>query len=551
MANLCKTISASEVKDFISSRSSLSSPGPDGISYEFYKLIIRGPILKGVLDILNHCLKFKTWPEIGNESQIILLLKTASFNGNPSDLRPITLLNTFRKIFTGVLTIRLTWVLDKHHILKGNQFGFLPNKSTSDYLTTFRHVIDHSRLKNQNLFVALLDISKAFDTVPLIAQKLSMQRIGLPDHLIEIFLMLQKDRSCSIFTAYGQTESFSPNRGFGQGDINSPIGWNIFYDPLLCRLQRTIGYALENININHISFADDLKTLAQTAHNLQKQLDIITSYLTLFEMKINHFKTLIISNLHISNEDLRFFIGDEQIPLNNHKGRSEIFRTLGCFWTLDGYHAKTLDHAYKEILSLTKSLKIKHVPSYLSTYIVNMALIPLLQYRLQNTPIPDYFALKVDRLFREIVRSKFRFSEASNLVIHAKDLGIGLDSFLSISDQRKISNSLLHIRSKDIPGLIHKSMAAVVTKKLKLPRNILSHPVKFELRPKPFILDISNIQFYHDLQVRTVKENLSDAILDRLAPDQYQSDVRILQYLSIEEMYQVVYHPRTVDLVNL
>ena len=49
------------------------------------------------------------------------------------------------------------------------------------------------------------------------------------NEFIELIENLQKNRSLNIKTPYGNTENFTPEQGLAQGDLLSPLLWNIFY----------------------------------------------------------------------------------------------------------------------------------------------------------------------------------------------------------------------------------------------------------------------------------------------------------------------------------
>lgn len=73
--------------------------GPSGITLEHYALTGKeSPVIKGLQIIYNMIIKGSQIPEVMNESKIILLAKTSEVNGNLNQTRPITLIETDRKI---------------------------------------------------------------------------------------------------------------------------------------------------------------------------------------------------------------------------------------------------------------------------------------------------------------------------------------------------------------------------------------------------------------------------------------------------------------------
>lgn len=70
-------------------------------------------------------------------------------------------------------------------------------------------------------------------------------------------------------------------------------------------------------------------------------------------------------------------------------------------------------------------------------------------------------------------------------------------------------------------------------------QSILVCPIKTEKNPNPFILHISNLLFYHDLQFRTIEQNTSKDILIKLSPDSYNEYHKIIQKLNIKNIKDV------------
>jgi len=56
-----------------------------------------------------------------------------------------------------------------------------------------------------------LDIAKAFDSAPLPAIKKSLQRLNLPEDLVNLLLSFLENREVSINTSSGPTNSFKVN----------------------------------------------------------------------------------------------------------------------------------------------------------------------------------------------------------------------------------------------------------------------------------------------------------------------------------------------------
>src|SRR5436305_3126509 len=91
---------------------------------------------------------------------------------------------------------------------------------------------------NNHIWVASFDIAKTFDSVPLPSLKIAMERIKIPNKIINISINLLCNRKLKINLNYDFTDELSINNGLDQGETLAPLWWTIFYDPLISKLHR-------------------------------------------------------------------------------------------------------------------------------------------------------------------------------------------------------------------------------------------------------------------------------------------------------------------------
>ena len=82
------------------------------------------------------------------------------------DLRQISLLPAFAKIFEKILETKMTKFLDKNKIITLSQFGFRTNSSTELAITTLYDKLLTNLNENKVTFSFFLDLKKAFDCQP-------------------------------------------------------------------------------------------------------------------------------------------------------------------------------------------------------------------------------------------------------------------------------------------------------------------------------------------------------------------------------------------------
>src|SRR6266542_1889563 len=213
-----------------------SAPGPSGISYRVIKKL---PVEFNeiIVALLNCCLSFSIILTQWKASHIISIPKPQKFEYDITNTRPIALLDTFRKVFTKIMTQRLGSLLKEHSVLKGLNFCGLKGEGTSTPLHIINGLLEDTKEQKKELWLATQDMSKAYDSVSLIGLQKALERIDLLTSFISLILTLFRDRSMKVLTEFSPSASLQAADGVDQGDSISPLLWRIFYDPLLTALQ--------------------------------------------------------------------------------------------------------------------------------------------------------------------------------------------------------------------------------------------------------------------------------------------------------------------------
>ena len=87
---------------------------------------------------------------------------------------------------------------------------------------------------------------KVFDSVGLEILKKSLERIKLPKNAVSFILSLYEKRRIKVITNFSLTREFEAKDSLDQGEVILPLAWYIFYNPLLCIVQKTknLGYEM-------------------------------------------------------------------------------------------------------------------------------------------------------------------------------------------------------------------------------------------------------------------------------------------------------------------
>ena len=139
------------------------------------------------------------------------------------NVKPIILLEAFRKTVVRVVNKRLSQILVEHNILEGPNYADLPGDSTASPVHIMNNLLEDARQKNKEIWIFFQDIKKAFDSVSLKMMKKTLERIKVPNLLIKFLLNLYNKRKIKVYTEYSLTKEFEAENGLNQGEVVSPL----------------------------------------------------------------------------------------------------------------------------------------------------------------------------------------------------------------------------------------------------------------------------------------------------------------------------------------
>jgi len=375
---LMSPISPEEIHHTILQMANGKSPGPDGLTIEFYKIFWH-TIAQDFTEIINEMHKSAHIPQEMKFGTITLIHKKGDAD-LLKNYRPISLLNVDLKIYTKVLANRLKKILPK--ILHNHQYA-QPSGQTSNVLTLLRDIYQHAHNRQTGHFFLSLDFEKAFDSIDHKWLFAVMGKLGLPQDFIRVAKTLHTDASSEVIVNGFRTPIFNIQRGVRQGDPLSLFLFLIALEPLLATIQnnRSIKgmHSPGRFEIKTLSYADDVTIIAADISSVTQVFLTLQKFESAATLKLNFSKT----------HGLTTSINTNKNALPPIQWTNQSLDLLGC---KVGAH-ESIASMWDKCLRKLKASAQHHTTFFLSWHakvqIVKSKMLPLVTYPAAIYPLPS------------------------------------------------------------------------------------------------------------------------------------------------------------------
>jgi ribosomal protein L37E len=196
---------------------------------------------------------------------------------NIDNYRPITLLNTFFKVWEKVLDARIRTHLEMNHLLSNLQLGSRMGLGTDMAILATNMIVDEAKRRNKSVLNAHIDLSKAYDRVNRNILWDKAWKLGITDTLWTCVKSTYRTPHNRITIGEHSSPYYEQTGGLRQGSCLSPILFIIYMEQLISRLQDT-GDGIQykgKIHVACIMFVDDLQLFAENIANLNKLIRVM------------------------------------------------------------------------------------------------------------------------------------------------------------------------------------------------------------------------------------------------------------------------------------
>ena len=288
-------VSISDVIRTIKCLKNSNSEGIDKINTRFLKDSL--PVTALIItQILNLFIETNCIPELWKTGVIIPIYKGGELIA--INFRPITLLPVISKVLEKLIVEQLLDFLESNRILNSRQYGFRKKSSVSMALLGLNEKIYTALDQKRLCIMVLVDLSKAFDSIPHKMLLDTLIEYNIKSELIKNYLNGRKQ-----MTKIGKNVSNPADVTFGvpQGSVMGPVLFNIYINNIQHYIK---GLENDRIEVIVTSYADDTQLLFIPKSNdvkfeeLKVETEKISNKLiSLFgnkKLKINLVKTQVI-----------------------------------------------------------------------------------------------------------------------------------------------------------------------------------------------------------------------------------------------------------------
>ncbi|KAI8496709.1 hypothetical protein Bbelb_253640 [Branchiostoma belcheri] len=220
----------SELLEALSALPSGKAPGQDGIPAEVLKEN-REVILPYLYELLRQCWEEGKVPNEMCNAKIVTLYKNKGDRGDCNNFRGISLLSITGKAIALIVRKRLQTLADR--VLPESQCGFRAGRSTTDMIFTLRQLQEKCREQCMPLYIAFVDLTKAFDTVCRPALYKVLKSVGCQPKLLQLVVSFHEDMKACVQFDGATSDFFDMKNGVKQGCVMAPTLFSIYFAVLL------------------------------------------------------------------------------------------------------------------------------------------------------------------------------------------------------------------------------------------------------------------------------------------------------------------------------
>ncbi|MCW4346540.1 MAG: reverse transcriptase domain-containing protein [Candidatus Thiodiazotropha endolucinida] len=320
--------------------------------------------------LFNLILDTGIFPKVWTLGMIKPIYKQKGDASAAGNYRPITLLSSLGKLFTGIISDRLHTYAESNDMISCSQAGFRKEFSTADNIFVLYCLTEIVNLRKKKLFAAFIDLKQAFDTVWRDGLWNKLVNCNITGKCYQLITNMYNDIKSCILVNNKQTDFFSCNIGLRQGENLSPFLFSIYLNDLdnffmhefpsggiECFSAELDDRVYIYLKLFILLYADDTVILGESSEGLQTCLNLYNDYCNQWKLQINIDKSKIVIFAKGRQARYDFTLNNEKLDVvSEYKYLGILFSRTGTFNAAKKHLAAQAEKAMYNLIRKSRSL---------------------------------------------------------------------------------------------------------------------------------------------------------------------------------------------------
>ena len=228
--------------------------------------------------IVRDCFEFGVAPSAFLFGTLVIIPKD-----DKGGVRGIGLLEAIHKLISAVINLRIAEAVTFCPAVH----GFRRKRGCFTAIGEAKMRMQRAACRGESLYQIYLDLRKAYDSIDRAAVLALMRRYGVGPNICRYVMAVWEEQAFMLRQSGFFSEPFPVDRGVTQGDVDSPIIFNLIIDAVLRRLHGESEFGGTECGF----YADDGLLEHGEPKRLQRDLDRLVDLFAHFGLKANRGKT--------------------------------------------------------------------------------------------------------------------------------------------------------------------------------------------------------------------------------------------------------------------
>lgn len=401
-----KEFTMKELNEVIKTLKKKKATGPDNIPNEFL-INADHNVKQHILKTFNSVTMNEDIPDQWKTGTLTRIYKGKGDKGKCSNERGITLASNIGKTYERLVNNRIQQDL----YISEAQAGGRKGKATVDHILAVNELVKSSKKKKKTVYIAFLDVTKAFDKAWLEALLHVISNRGIVDKMWNLVKKLNTGLKVSVQTKYGSTNEIPIQGSIRQGGVTSGTLFATQMDDIAIEID-LMYYGIEiedeieeeEDTIGALIWMDDVIFLSEDPEELQKMLDIADKVAKKYHMEYGPDKSKVMV-VGKTNNLPQFHLG--KMDLEYTDKYKYLGKLLNNKWNLSDHIKETkgkVEAAYQTILHIAHDRKFRNMELDVIWKLYDTCITPLISYAAATWDATEAELKEIDKIQESVIQ---------------------------------------------------------------------------------------------------------------------------------------------------